>query len=76
MSLEKGGRVGIRAIYTNGDKKIFPYKEYKKLAEDIAADVNKKTGIRYIRFLEGSLQKLYIDNELLIDREKLLGVAE
>lgn len=66
----------IKLIYTDGEEKILPYKDYGKNIEKIAEKLKSKKSLTYYKFLEGKLLKAYIGNKLVIDREKLLEVAE
>lgn len=60
----------IKAVYKSGEVKIFPY---NKNHEDTINSILSKKGITFSAFAHAStLVKLYVDDELIIDREKIL----
>jgi len=65
----------IKVLYTNGETKSFP-REYEEHLRRIAKELENKTGVMYAKVMDSKLGKAYVDGELVIDREKLLEVAE
>lgn len=61
----------IKCIYENGGEKMFSYDTFGKQIECTIKTVKQKKGMKYVRFLESSLQKVYIDGELAIDKGAL-----
>lgn len=59
--------------YINGSTKELLYEDYGSTLERVREATQTKKGLLYLKFLEGTLQRAYVDGELVIDREEILN---
>lgn len=63
----------IKLVYTNGNTKTLSKEKFGKTLKNIIRKLKNKNGLTFVRFEEGSLDKAYMNGDLVLDREKFLG---